>query len=448
MGHALQTTLQDLLTRWKRMQGYNALWVPGTDHAGIATQLMVERQLAAEGTSRQELGRERFLARVWAWKERYHDNIRRQLSQLGASCDWSRERFTLDEGLSRAVREAFVRLYREGAITRGEYMVNWSPVLGTAISDLEVESRSRSSGKLYHVAYPVEGSDGADRGGHHPAGDHARRHRGRPPPRRRALPAPGRQGGGPAAGRAAAAVRRRPGGRAGVRHRAGQDHPLPRPGRLRAGEAPRPAGDPRHRPPRADDRGSRGGVRRPRPRGGPPAGRRAAARRGFPGQGRGLHPQRRPQPAQRRADRAAGLHPVVLRRRRPMAERALGAVGARRADAGARDVGQDLGALARQHPPLVHLAPALVGAPDPRLVRRRGALLRRPRRRRGGAAAGVAAGRPDPGSRRPRHLVLLGAVAVLHPRLAGRHRRPGDVLSRPTSWSPATTSSSSGSPAW
>ena len=158
MGHALQTTLQDLLTRWKRMQGYNALWVPGTDHAGIATQLMVERQLAAEGTSRQELGRERFLARVWEWKERYHDNIRRQLSQLGASCDWSRERFTLDEGLSRAVREAFVRLYREGAITRGEYMVNWSPVLGTAISDLEVESRT-VQGKLYHVAYPVEGSD-------------------------------------------------------------------------------------------------------------------------------------------------------------------------------------------------------------------------------------------------------------------------------------------------
>ncbi|HEX2222622.1 MAG TPA: valine--tRNA ligase, partial [Thermoanaerobaculia bacterium] len=158
VGHALQSSLQDLLTRWKRMQGYNALWLPGTDHAGIATQLMVERQLASEGTSRQELGRENFLERTWAWKAEYHDNISRQLDMLGASCDWSRERFTLDEGLSRAVRESFVRLYQEGLIYRGEYLVNWSPVLGTAVSDLEVESRT-VQGKLYHIAYPVEGSD-------------------------------------------------------------------------------------------------------------------------------------------------------------------------------------------------------------------------------------------------------------------------------------------------
>ena len=158
VGHALQSTLQDLLTRWRRMQGYNALWLPGTDHAGIATQLMVERHLATEGTSRVELGRERFLERMWAWKEQYHGNIRKQLDLLGASCDWSRERFTLDDGLSRAVREAFVRLYQDGLITRGEYMVNWSPALGTAVSDLEVESRS-VQGKLYHIAYPVDGSD-------------------------------------------------------------------------------------------------------------------------------------------------------------------------------------------------------------------------------------------------------------------------------------------------
>jgi valyl-tRNA synthetase len=158
VGHALQTTLQDLLTRWRRMQGYNALWVPGTDHAGIATQLMVERQLAAEGTTRPELGRERFVERMWQWKAQYQDNIRKQLDQLGASCDWTRERFTLDEGLNRAVREAFVRLYREGLITRGEYLVNWSPVLGTAVSDLEVESKT-VQGKLYHIAYPIEGSD-------------------------------------------------------------------------------------------------------------------------------------------------------------------------------------------------------------------------------------------------------------------------------------------------
>ncbi len=158
MGHALQSTLQDLLTRWKRMQGYNALWLPGTDHAGIATQLMVERQLAVEGTDRHALGRERFLARMWEWKETHHGNIREQLDLLGASCDWSRERFTLDESLSRAVREAFVRLYREGLISRGEYLVNWSPALDTAISDLEVEMKSvRDS--LWQIAYPVAGSD-------------------------------------------------------------------------------------------------------------------------------------------------------------------------------------------------------------------------------------------------------------------------------------------------
>ena len=158
VGHALQTTIQDLLTRWRRMQGYNALFLPGADHAGIATQLMVERQLAAEGTSRHELGRERFLERMWAWKAQYHDNIRQQLIQLGASSDWTRERFTLDEGLNRAVREAFVRLYHEGLITRGEYLVNWSPVLGTAVSDLEVESKT-VQGKLYHIAYPIGGSE-------------------------------------------------------------------------------------------------------------------------------------------------------------------------------------------------------------------------------------------------------------------------------------------------
>lgn len=158
MGHALQSTLQDLLTRWRRMQGMNALWLPGTDHAGIATQLMVERDLTKEGKSRHDLGRERFLERVWAWKDRYHGNIRRQLDLLGASCDWTRERFTLDEGLSRAVREAFVRLHEEGRITRGEYLVNWSTGLDTAISDLEVEMRQVKD-KLWRIAYPIEGSE-------------------------------------------------------------------------------------------------------------------------------------------------------------------------------------------------------------------------------------------------------------------------------------------------
>ncbi len=158
MGHALQTTLQDTLTRWKRMQGFNALWLPGTDHAGIATQLMVEKELAKEGLTRWDLGREEFLKRVWKWKDKYHDNIKKQLQRLGASCDWTREKFTLDAQLSRAVKIAFVRLYREGFIYRGEYMVNWSPVLRTAISDLEVEMRP-VKGKLYYIKYPVEGRD-------------------------------------------------------------------------------------------------------------------------------------------------------------------------------------------------------------------------------------------------------------------------------------------------
>lgn len=155
MGHALQSTLQDLVTRWRRMRGDNALWLPGTDHAGIATQLMVERHLEERGSSRIELGREKFVERVWQWKHEYHANIRGQLQRLGASCDWSRERFTLDDGLARAVRTAFVRLHEEGLIYRGEYMVNWSPVLRTAVSDLEVENRE-VQGRLYHLSYPLE----------------------------------------------------------------------------------------------------------------------------------------------------------------------------------------------------------------------------------------------------------------------------------------------------
>ena len=158
MGHALQSTIQDLLTRWRRMQGMNALWLPGTDHAGIATQLMVERDLEAKGESREQLGREEFVRRVWAWKDEYHGNIRHQFDLLGASCDWERERFTLDEQLSAAVRHAFVELHRRGLITRDEYMVNWSPGLGTAISDLEVEMKE-VHGHLYHISYPVVGSE-------------------------------------------------------------------------------------------------------------------------------------------------------------------------------------------------------------------------------------------------------------------------------------------------
>ncbi|MBI2836713.1 MAG: valine--tRNA ligase [Acidobacteria bacterium] len=157
MGHALQYTLHDIVTRWKRMRGHAALWLPGTDHAGIGTQMVVERQLHSEKTSRKEIGREKFLERVWQWKEQYGGRITQQLRGFGSSCDWSRERFTMDPGLSRTVRTVFVSLFKEGLIYRGEYIVNWCPRCQTALSDLEVISRE-TAGKLYHVKYPLKGS--------------------------------------------------------------------------------------------------------------------------------------------------------------------------------------------------------------------------------------------------------------------------------------------------
>ncbi len=160
IGHALFTTLEDLMIRHARMNGKAALWVPGTDHAGIATQLQVEKMLQAEGTSRQEIGREEFLNRTWQWKAQYGGTIIRQLRRMGASCDWDRERFTLDAGLSNAVLEVFIRLYEQGLIYRGPRLVNWSPGLQTAVSDLEVE-RKEEQGKLYYFRYPLEGDDGA-----------------------------------------------------------------------------------------------------------------------------------------------------------------------------------------------------------------------------------------------------------------------------------------------
>ncbi len=156
IGHALQFTLQDLIIRWRRMQGYDALWLPGTDHAGIATQVMVERQLAKEGTTRQELGRDRFLDRMWRWKEEHKDNISRQAKALGSSCDWSRERFTLDPGLSRAVRRAFVTLHDQGLVYRDQRLINWCPRCHTALSDLEVVHQQQE-GHLWDFAYPLEG---------------------------------------------------------------------------------------------------------------------------------------------------------------------------------------------------------------------------------------------------------------------------------------------------
>jgi valyl-tRNA synthetase len=159
IGHMLEHTEIDVTVRWHRMLGENTLWLPGADHAGIATQMVVERKLAQEGIQRLDLGREEFEKRVWEWKAQYGDTIKRQMVRLGASCDWSRERFTLDPGLSRAVREVFVRLYEKGLIYRGEYMVNWCPRCLTAISDLEV-AHSESDGHLWRLRYPVNGLPG------------------------------------------------------------------------------------------------------------------------------------------------------------------------------------------------------------------------------------------------------------------------------------------------
>lgn len=155
MGHALDNTLQDILTRWRRMQGYNALWIPGTDHAGIATQAKVEEQLAKESLSKYDLGRDKFLERVWDWKEQYGNRITTQLRSLGASCDWDRERFTMDEGCSKAVLEVFVRLFEQGLIYRDYYITNWCPHCQTTISDIEVEHQDKP-GQLFYIKYPAK----------------------------------------------------------------------------------------------------------------------------------------------------------------------------------------------------------------------------------------------------------------------------------------------------
>lgn len=159
MGHALDDTLQDVLIRYKRMQGYNTLWLPGKDHAGIATQIKVEEQLAKEGLTRDDLGREKFVERVWEWKHQFGDRISQQIRRLGASCDWQRERFTLDEGCSKAVREVFVSLYEKGLIYRGFRITNWCPRCQTALSDIEVEYEDEQ-GHLYYVDYPLTDGSG------------------------------------------------------------------------------------------------------------------------------------------------------------------------------------------------------------------------------------------------------------------------------------------------
>ena len=159
MGHAMDETMQDILVRYKRLKGFSTLWVPGTDHAGIATQAKVENMLRDQGIMREEIGREAFLEHCWDWKNQYGNTITKQIRKLGASCDWERERFTMDEGCSKAVREAFVSLYEQGLIYQGNYIVNWCPHCQTTISDIEVE-HEENQGALYYLNYPLEDGSG------------------------------------------------------------------------------------------------------------------------------------------------------------------------------------------------------------------------------------------------------------------------------------------------
>ena len=159
MGHALDNTLQDILIRYKRMQGYNALWIPGTDHASISTEVKVINKLKEEGIDKNELGREGFLKRTWEWREEYGRTIVDQLKKIGSSCDWDRERFTMDEGCSEAVLEVFVRLYEKGYIYKGSRIINWCPVCRTSISDAEVEHEEQA-GHFWHINYPIADGSG------------------------------------------------------------------------------------------------------------------------------------------------------------------------------------------------------------------------------------------------------------------------------------------------
>ena len=160
MGHALDNTLQDILIRYKRMEGYNALWIPGTDHAAISTEVKVTNQLKEEGIDKKELGREGFLKRTWQWKEEYAGTIEEQLKKLGVSCDWDRERFTMDEGCSRAVEEVFINLYKKGYIYKGSRIINWCPKCKTSLSDAEVVHEDQE-GHFWHIKYPIVGTDGS-----------------------------------------------------------------------------------------------------------------------------------------------------------------------------------------------------------------------------------------------------------------------------------------------
>ncbi len=442
MGHALCFTLPDIITRWKRMQGYNCLWLPGTDHASIAVHNVIEQSLAAKGLSREKIGRDEFLRIAWDWKEKYGGAITGQLRKLGASLDWSRERFTMDPGFTRAVKQVFVSLYDEGLIYRDYYLVNRCPRCRTVLSDIEIEHRDLR-GKLWYIKYPVEGSDeavvvattrpetmlGDTAVAVHPDDERFRHLHGRRvllPLQNRLIPVitderVEREFG-------TGAVKVTP-AHDPVDFELGKLHDLEQvividgSGRMTEAAGPDFQGLDRFEcrakvVEKLRGAGASRQDRRPRPRRWPllPLQERhralsfmavvrpdqAAGRRGHPG----------------RRERRDPVHPAEL--------------------------DEDLLRVDVQYPRLVHLAPALVGPPDPGLV-----LPGLPAHdgRHGGAGEVCEvrrAGRPGRG--RPRHLVLVSALAVRDARLARRDRGPPDILPHGPHVHRASTSSSSGWP--
>ncbi len=368
MGHGLNNSLQDIVIRYHRMIGDDTLWVPGSDHAGIATQHVVEKELKKRGTSRVQIGREKFVEETWKVTHRHHDIIVNQLKRLGSSCDWERERFTLDEGLSRAVREVFVSLYEKGLIYRGNYLVNWCPSCRTAISDDEVE-HAETRGKMYHYRYPLADGIGVHHHCHDPARDHARRHGGGGASRGRALRgARGEDGRAPAHGQADPDHRRCP-DRQGVRHRRREGHPCPRPRGQRDRPAPRASADQHPHAGRQAQRERAGEVPRAHGDQGARSGHGGHQGGGAFHQGRRSYAPGRPLLPLQHRDRALPLRPVVRADAAPGRQGAEG-VGGRKDPVLSAALGEHLLQLDAQHPRLVHLPPALVGPPHPGLVLR------------------------------------------------------------------------------
>ena len=437
MGHALNGSIQDSLIRWHRMRGFDTLWQPGYDHAGISTQNVVEKQLIAEGTSRQEIGREAFLERTWAWLETTGRTIMGQFRQLGCSLDYSRERFTMDDGYVEAVMTYFVRLWEAGWIYRANRIVNWCPYHQTAISDLEVEHVEMDD-TLTYARYPFADGSGLDHDRDRAAGDDPRRRRGRREPERPALRGRDRQGGRRAGRRAARAGDRRRARRDRLRLGRAQDHARPRPDRLRDRPRPRPADAHGHRARRARDRR---GLR------GADAGGGRRARRRVAEEHDQLEKRENYRHSVGTCERChSRIEPLVSPQWWcPMDELARPAIEALRGAARPlppREPAPLRDRVARARARLVRLAPALVGPPDPDLD-----VSRRPSHVRVAAADGVRRVRLGRARARPgraRHVVLVGALAVRDARLAGARRRSSSATTRATSTSPRARSSASG----